>query len=984
MSAMPHPPTNDTRPASLGVALGLAASGRPVFPCCYPDEAGACGCGQGHTGKEVGKAPIGRLVPHGHLDATTDPETIRRWWAQCPQANVGLNLERAGLVMVDPDSDEAQAETVGLGRPPTAIRASRFPAFLYERTADCPATTVTKRGASGAIDVKANGYAVVFGRHREGHDIYIEELGDPAPVPEWSAGWLREAADKRNGREVHPADLPADLPRVDVEALRVHPDIKRLIREGRDADPDHYRDRSGPAWRVLHELIEAGCDDATIAGVFLDPENAIGEKARERGRGRDWLADEIGRARADAEATPRLRFSADGSEECGAGAIATTVQPEGVVYTEAGGSLNLLVVPKGKCGTRYRITLRRGDAVLDTSTIDPSSRSQRNAFLRGVPVSDDERETLGRLLLHVALNIDADVGGWYRVRFEELERQAAEADEARRSEREARREALKAEAWEAGCEILNDPALLYRVGETARELGLAGEGVTARLSYLILTSRVGPRPINAVVKGSSSAGKSFTVETTTKLFPESAFWKFTAMSAKALIYVEESFAHRVIIVYEQHGGEEADYFIRTLQSEGHLKYLVTQKDPMGNLVAVPIEKEGPTSFITTTTKTALHDENETRIWSVSIDESEAQTTGVLGSVAGRYNSHGPEPDLEPWRQAQEWLGLAEATEANIEFSHWLAGRMPARPLRIRRDFGRLLELIQASAVLHQAQREIGDDGRVIARVQDYANAYALVADVFKATQEGVTKRTREILGMLQELYDEKVAGGDGAARQASLTGSLSEVGVSYEELAKRAKIGKPNISRHIAAATELGLVENLETRKGAPARLRPHLELLAPGTALPPPEELAEAFPGLADGVWVHPISGEEKYFLGPDPQHPQRPPSTRRDDRCDDHRNGSATPEHTGRVATDVGADGAPTAGEDGVVVAAGLAVAGALRVPAATGPPGGDGAKSGGVAGVAGPGDRDLSPPVADANADAERLDDRAYDDAEGELPW
>jgi len=37
-----------------------------------------------------GKAPAGRLVPHGFKDATTDLATIRAWWAAVPDANVGI------------------------------------------------------------------------------------------------------------------------------------------------------------------------------------------------------------------------------------------------------------------------------------------------------------------------------------------------------------------------------------------------------------------------------------------------------------------------------------------------------------------------------------------------------------------------------------------------------------------------------------------------------------------------------------------------------------------------------------------------------------------------------------------------------------------------------------------------------------------------------------------------------------------------------
>jgi hypothetical protein len=37
-----------------------------------------------------GKAPLGRLAPHGLKDATTDPDRIAQWWDKEPNANIGI------------------------------------------------------------------------------------------------------------------------------------------------------------------------------------------------------------------------------------------------------------------------------------------------------------------------------------------------------------------------------------------------------------------------------------------------------------------------------------------------------------------------------------------------------------------------------------------------------------------------------------------------------------------------------------------------------------------------------------------------------------------------------------------------------------------------------------------------------------------------------------------------------------------------------
>jgi putative DNA primase/helicase len=75
-----------TASSALAYALAYAAHGWPVLPI-KPGE----------------KLPLARCVPRGFLDATTDPETIERWWSIAPDAGVGVAVGKAGLVAVDVD-----------------------------------------------------------------------------------------------------------------------------------------------------------------------------------------------------------------------------------------------------------------------------------------------------------------------------------------------------------------------------------------------------------------------------------------------------------------------------------------------------------------------------------------------------------------------------------------------------------------------------------------------------------------------------------------------------------------------------------------------------------------------------------------------------------------------------------------------------------------------------------------------------------------
>jgi Bifunctional DNA primase/polymerase, N-terminal len=86
-------------------AIGYAARGIPVLPLHYPlphrndlqsvggnqppTPGSGCSCRDPGCG-QIGKHPLGSLVPHGVTDATCNRARILAWWSRHPQANIGL------------------------------------------------------------------------------------------------------------------------------------------------------------------------------------------------------------------------------------------------------------------------------------------------------------------------------------------------------------------------------------------------------------------------------------------------------------------------------------------------------------------------------------------------------------------------------------------------------------------------------------------------------------------------------------------------------------------------------------------------------------------------------------------------------------------------------------------------------------------------------------------------------------------------------
>ena len=379
-------------------------------------------------------------------------------------------------------------------------------------------------------------------------------------------------------------------------------------------------------------------------------------------------------------------------------------------------------------------------------------------------------------------------------------------------------EAATREAWESCRELAHEPDILERFARDLARSGVAGESRVAKLLYLAVTSRQLGRPVSVAVKGPSSGGKSYLTEQVLRFFPESSYYALTAMSEHALAYSDEPLSHRFLVIYEAAGmnSDFQTYLIRSLLSEGKVRYETVEKTSEGMKPRL-IERAGPTGLLITTTLTRLHPENETRLLSLTVTDTQDQTRDIMAALA--EEAAGPGPDLEEWHALQEWLEVAES-RVSIPYARKLAALIPPVAVRLRRDFGAILNLIRAHAILHQASRERDEAGRILAGVEDYAKVRVLVADLVSEGLEATVPTTvRETVEVLKELKD-----GDDH--------------VTIKDLADELKLDKSAAWRRVRAAMDRGYIENLEDRRGRPARLVPGDDLPQDTEILPEPERL--------------------------------------------------------------------------------------------------------------------------------------------------
>ncbi len=197
----PPPPGQRPRPTSLlgTAAAQYAANGYRVFPL-----------------EPRGKTP---RTEHGVKDATTDAETVARWWRAMPDANIGIATGQ-GLLVLDIDGADGAASLAELedlfGPLPKTPTQKTGKGRHYLFKVDGPVKNSASRIGKG-IDTRGDGGYIVGGPsiHPNG-DAYAWDPDarppklDAAPCPAWILDALRPKISERASVQAEP---PAEADR---------------------------------------------------------------------------------------------------------------------------------------------------------------------------------------------------------------------------------------------------------------------------------------------------------------------------------------------------------------------------------------------------------------------------------------------------------------------------------------------------------------------------------------------------------------------------------------------------------------------------------------------------------------------------------------------------------------------------------------------------------------------------------------------------
>jgi hypothetical protein len=310
------------------------------------------------------------------------------------------------------------------------------------------------------------------------------------------------------------------------------------------------------------------------------------------------------------------------------------------------------------------------------------------------------------------------------------------------------------EPYQRAMTILQAEDVLERFAKDMLKLGHVGEWKNKKLAGVCALSARAELPIQPSTHAVSSAGKNHLWDNALKLLPPELVFKRTGITAKALFRTQMSLKHSVLYIQERAGSEEAEFSIRTLQSDGALRYESPEKQPDGSIENRVYEVEGPCIVVQTTTRNHLHPENETRVVPLYLDETAAQTERIINEAKKRAAgidtlSRKEESEIcETWHEAVRLL-----QPANIVISYAERIQIPSTPIRLRRDAPRLFDIIKVVAWMHQYRRTKDDMGRIVATEEDFETALDIVGESFSRAWKSLTPSEEKVYEACKTLPD---------------------------------------------------------------------------------------------------------------------------------------------------------------------------------------------------------------------------------------
>lgn len=307
---------------------------------------------------------------------------------------------------------------------------------------------------------------------------------------------------------------------------------------------------------------------------------------------------------------------------------------------------------------------------------------------------------------------------------------------------------------EAAETFLKSNDLLKKTNELIGKSGVIGEEVNRLLMYIIFTSRKRQQPLHVISLGSSGTGKTHLQEKVGELIPEEERVSITTLSENAFYYFgKQELKHKVILIEDLDGAENALYPLRELQTKKRIVKTIASKNTKGETKTKYLVVEGPVCVAGCTTKEHIYEDNANRSFLIYLDETTEQDEKIMQYQ--RQISTG-EINFYEQKELQEFLQNTQRILKPITVRNPFANKLnlPQSVFKPRRTNNHYLQFIEAITFYYQYQRESNFDKEtgeeyIETTLEDIENANMLLKEVLLRKSDELTGSCRNYLECLK-------------------------------------------------------------------------------------------------------------------------------------------------------------------------------------------------------------------------------------------
>ncbi len=295
--------------------------------------------------------------------------------------------------------------------------------------------------------------------------------------------------------------------------------------------------------------------------------------------------------------------------------------------------------------------------------------------------------------------------------------------------------------------ILQSKSLIENLTKQLQQTGIIGEEKNALFLFTILLSHKMHKTLHAVVQGTSGSGKSHLIgKIADCMYDQNKIKRFTRVTDKSFYNYGEYDLSNCGIILEDYDGltEEAELAWRELQSNEKLSSSVSQKNEQtGEITTGEKYVFGPIASLVATTHFRIYEDNESRVFVIAIDESEAQTEKVLEYMAKKAAKVITDYQEKSARESiQNICYMLQLYKVKNPYRL----QLPQTTKQRRRLTQMLHDYIEQITLLHQYQRQKIDETMLVTELDDIQIAVDLMFN-------SIILKTDELDGILRQFYE---------------------------------------------------------------------------------------------------------------------------------------------------------------------------------------------------------------------------------------